>query len=174
MNTMIKALTSFFIVFGVLFTFNNHSSAQSFQKEDMIINAGIGIGSTYSWAGLNLPFGAGLEYGVSDLEVGSIGVGGDLGFISGSGLTITYIGAKGSYHFNELLEIEKDEVDIYGGLGLYYRHFNYSGSYSSFNSNGMFAAFHAGGRYYFSDNVGGYAEIGNNWGWLNAGIIFKL
>ena len=148
-------------------------SAQSFQKSDIVINAGIGVGSTYSWSGLSMPLGGGLEYGITNLEIGTIGVGGDLGFISGSGLTITYLGAKGSFHFNELLKTNNDDLDLYGGLGLYYRNFSYSGLASSFG-NDVFAAFHVGGRYYFSDNIGGYAELGNNWGWLNAGLVFRL
>lgn len=180
MNKLVKLVC---ILVGVFLATNINASAQTveadpelnnnFKKGDMVINAGIGLGSTYTWGGLSMPLGGGLEYGVTDLEVGSIGVGGDLGFISGSGLTITYIGAKGSYHFNEMLELENDDLDVYGGLGLYYRHFNYSGIGSSFGS-GVMAGFHVGSRYYFADNIGGYAELGNNWGWLNIGVVFKM
>lgn len=155
--------------------FSNFSAtAQSFQKGDAVINGGIGIGTTYGWGpGLGLPLGGGVEYGVTDFEVGSIGVGGDIGFVSGSGLTILYIGGKGTYHFNDLFEVENDDLDIYGGLGIYYRSLNYSGSNMTIGS-GMVAGFHAGTRYYFADDIGGYAEIGNNWAWLNLGVIFKL
>ena len=110
---MKKLLSIGCLVLGMILTINTHTSAQSFQESDIIVNAGIGLGSTYSWVGLSLPIGGGLEYGVKDLEVGSIGVGGDIGFISGGGLTITYLGAKGSYHFNELFELEDDNLDIY-------------------------------------------------------------
>lgn len=176
-----KKLTKYVcFLFGILLSVSLNASAQTtedvqyFQKGDMVINAGLGMGSTYSWAaGLNMPFGGGLEYGVTDLEVGSIGVGGDLGFISGSGLTITYIGAKGSYHFNEMLEVEDENLDLYGGLGIYYRNFSYDGI-GSFNNSGAYAGFHVGGRYYFADNIGGYAELGNNWGWLNLGVVYRL
>ena len=169
---MKKLILSTVLFFGLIFSNLSDAAAQSFQKDDLIINAGIGVGGTYSWAGLGLPLGGGVEYGVSDLEVGSIGVGGDLGFVSGSGLTITYIGGRASYHFNELFEVENEELDIYGGLGIYYSSFSYSGG-GSF-ANGMIASFHAGTRYYLSDNVGIYGELGNNWGWLNIGAIFKL
>lgn len=171
---MKKLLTYGCLILGMVFFSNSNTLAQSFQEGDAVINGGIGVGTTYSWgAGLGLPIGGGIEYGITDLDVGSIGVGGDVGVVSGSGLTILYIGGKGSYHFNDLFEVENDDLDIYGGLGIYYRNFNYSGSNSSFGS-GMVASFHAGTRYYFSDNIGGYAEIGNNWAWLNAGVIFKL
>src|SRR5690625_2012722 len=78
-----------------LFAFSPDSDAQtntSFQEGDLVLNAGIGLGYTFSWAagGLGLPLGAGVEYGVKD----AIGVGGDLGFVSGGGLTMFMIGAK--------------------------------------------------------------------------------
>lgn len=171
---MNKLITYGCLVLGLLFFSNFNASAQNFQEGDAVINGGIGVGSTYSWAaGLNLPIGAGVEYGVTDLDVGSIGVGGDIGMVSGSGLTILYIGGKGSYHFNELLEVENDDLDIYGGVGIYYRNFNYSGSNITFAS-GIIAGFHVGSRYYFADNIGGYAELGNNWAWFNIGVVFKL
>lgn len=169
---MKKLITTTILFTGLVFFSISTISAQSFQKDDVIINAGIGLGGTYSWSGLGLPLGGGVEFGVSDLDVGSIGVGGDIGFVSGSGLTITYIGGRASYHFNELFELENDDLDIYGGLGIYYRNFSYSGN-QTFGS-GMLASFHAGTRYYLSDNVGIYGELGNNWGWLNIGAIFKL
>lgn len=163
------------IFLGILFFMNYNAAAQSFQEGDAVINGGLGLGTTYSWgAGLGIPLGAGLEYGVSDLDVGSIGVGGDFGFISGSGVTIMYIGGKGSYHFNDLFEIENDDLDVYGGLGIYYRTFNWDSDIIGASSDDVVAGFHIGTRYYFADNIGGYAELGNNWAWLNVGIHVKL
>ncbi|TYP95149.1 hypothetical protein LX73_0444 [Fodinibius salinus] len=157
---------------------DNMATSYPFQEGDLVINAGIGLGATYSTfggGGLGLPLGAGAEYGVADLETGIIGVGGDFGFISGSGVSILYIGGKGSYHFNELLELGNDNLDLYGGLGLYYRNYSFSNSFVSSNvGSGMVAAFHLGARYYFSEQLGAYAELGNNWGWLNIGVAFKL
>lgn len=161
------------LLLTLMFGLNSTSSAQSFQEGNTVLNAGIGIGSTYSWSGLSLPLGAGFEYGVSDLETGTIGVGGDIGFVSGGNLTIFYLGAKGTYHFNELFEVENEDLDIYGGLGLYYRNFSFSGTGNTFAS-GLYAGFHAGTRYYVSDNFGIYGELGNNWGWLNIGVVYKL
>lgn len=157
-----------------LFIFSPDSKAQtntSFQEGDLVLNAGIGLGYTFSWAagGLGLPLGAGLEYGVKD----AIGVGGDFGFVSGGGVTMFMIGAKGSYHFNEVFNIEDNKWDVYGGLGLYYRSFSFSGVISSLGS-GIYPAFHAGARYYFSDNFGVHAELGNTVGWLRAGVAFKF
>jgi len=172
-NRMKKLIFTTFLCLGLIVLTNSAANAQTFQKGDVVVNAGIGLGTTYSWAGgLGLPIGAGLEYGVSNLDVGSIGVGGDFGYVSGSGLSILYIGGRGTYHFNELLDVDNDKLDVYGGLGIYYRSFNYNG-YGTF-SNGIIGSFDVGARYYFSDNIGGYAELSNNWGWLNVGVAIKI
>lgn len=172
MKNIIK-ITSLLV--GLLLTYSMSVQAQPFQEGDLVINGGIGVGTTYSWGAgsLGLPIGGGVEYGITDVEVGSIGVGGDFGFVSGNGLTITYIGGKGSYHFNELFELENEDVDLYGGLGIYYRSFSWDNNFGS-SADGMVAGFHLGGRYYFADNLGGYAELGNNWAWLNFGVVYKL
>lgn len=142
----------------------------AFQESDLVLNAGIGLGTTFTFAGsLGLPFGAGLEYGITD----AIGVGGFAGYASGGGLSVLYIGAKGSYHFNELLELDNDMLDLYAGLSIYYRNFSVSGINFGIGS-GIQPGFHLGGRYYFSETFGAYAELGNSFGWLTAGVVFKL
>ncbi len=171
------------IIFAATFVFatssiTNFAQAQDtggIQEGDLVINAGIGFGTTFSTFGANfgLPFGANVEYGITDLETGSIGLGGDFGISSGSGVTMTTFGARGSYYFNDLFDIENPDLDVYSGLGLYYRNFSISGTTSNWGT-GVYAAFHAGVRYYFSDNIGGFAELGNNWGWLNLGVAIKL
>lgn len=169
-----KLTIVFIFVFAGIFSQASH--AQSFQKDDWVIHAGLGLGNTFSYAGSGgLPVGAGVEYGITDLEKGAIGIGGDLGFVSMSGLNVLFIGAKGSYHFNDLFEIDDDSWDIYGGLGLYFRQFNWSGMGSTYSFNsGLYPAFHVGARYYFTESVGMYGELGNSWGWLNVGVAFKL
>ncbi|MBY5959977.1 hypothetical protein KUV50_17635 [Membranicola marinus] len=142
----------------------------SFQEGDVVINAGLGLGTTFAFTGsLGIPLGGGVEYGITD----AIGVGGEAGFASGGGLTVFYIGAKGSYHFNDLFNIEDEAWDVYGGLGLYYRSFNVSGINFGLGS-GITAGIHAGARYYFSDSFGVYAELGNSYAWLKAGVVLKL
>lgn len=168
---MKKLYLFIFAILG-LFMFSPEAEAQtntSFQEGDLALNAGIGVGSTFSFAGLGLPLGASLEYGVKD----AIGVGGEAGFVSGGGLTMFIIGAKGSYHFNEIFKIEDNSWDLYAGLGLYYRHFSYSGFTFNYGS-GIYPGFHAGARYYFSDSFGVHAELGNTYGWLKAGVTFKF
>lgn len=169
---------SIYTVFIALLAIGIHTNAhaQSFQEGDFALNAGIGLGTTFATYGASfgLPLGAGLEYGVADLETGTIGVGGDFGFISSSGVTVMTFGGRGSYYLTELFGIEDEKVDIYAGLGIYYRSFNVDGFGSVNWGSGVYPAFHAGGRYFFADNIGGFAELGNNWGWLNVGVTFKF
>jgi len=162
MKTIIK---SGLLIIAALFAFNTTATAQNgdleedqedseliFEEGDIVVNAGIGIAPTYSWANgsLGIPFGGGVEYGVTKLEDGVIGIGADFGIASGSDLTITYLGLEGSYHLRELVEIENENIDIYAGLGIYYRSFNYSGSNNFDFSTGGYGGYFAGTRYYFS------------------------
>ncbi|MDZ7771901.1 MAG: hypothetical protein U5K31_04065 [Balneolaceae bacterium] len=177
MNTFKKIITLSSLCLGlILFTMADATAQDGdfdppFSQGDVVINAGIGLGTTYSWGGgLGLPIGGGVEFGVADLETGTIGVGGSVGYVGGTGLSILYIGGKGSYHYP--FENSPD-LDVYGGLSLLYRNFSWDSSFIQ-SSSGLVVGFHLGGRYYFADNIGAYAELGNNWAWLNAGIVFKL
>lgn len=172
---MKKLLTVLILISGFVSLVPKDVSAQSFQEEDLVINAGIGFGTTFSTFNSNfgLPIGAGVEYAITSLDTGSIGIGGDIGFVSATGVTMTTFGARGSYYFTEVLELENPKLDTYAGLGLYYRNYSVSGSSVNWGS-GVYAAFHVGARYYFTEIIGGYAELGNNWGWLNIGVAIKI
>jgi len=168
--------TIFIVLIATLFNCVSalESKAQSFQEGDWVLSAGFGLGHTFSYVGSGgLPLGVGAEYGITNLNTGSIGIGGDLGYTSFNDYNVMTIGGRGSYHYSELVD---NKLDLYGGLGLYYRSFNWStgeGTSYSFGS-GVYAAFHVGARYYFTDNVAAYGELGNNWGWMNLGVAFKL
>jgi hypothetical protein len=151
---------------------SQHAHAQVYEKGDVIINAGIGLGTTFSFGpgGLGIPFGGGAEFAITDV----IGVGGEFGFLSGSGITVFYIGPKGYYHFNELLNIENEALDVYGGLALFYRNFSFSGFGGFGLGSGIVPGFHVGGRYYFSEKFGVMAELGNSYGWLKLGVCLKF
>jgi len=154
------------------------SQAQSFSEGDFVINAGIGLGTTfatYGAGGFGLPIGGGVEYGITDLETGSIGIGADIGYVGSDFVSVLTFGARGSYYLTEVFNIDNEKLDIYAGLGLYYRDYNIKGLGSAWDwGSGVYPAFHAGARYFFADNIGAYAELGNNWGWLNIGVTFKL
>jgi hypothetical protein len=142
------------------------------------INAGIGIG-TFGFSGTGgLPVTASYEHGFTDkISAGIYG-----GFIKRkwyNELTYNYkvIGARGSYHFNEILKIDDPKLDVYGGISIYYR--GYVVKYDSpvngkskATSGGVDFGFHAGGRYMFSKNAGVFAELGYGVSPLQLGASF--
>lgn len=131
-----------------------------------LLNVGIGLNSFYD---SGIPFGASFEVGVAE----NISAGVNFDYLSstyrGFGIKYTftalYFGARGSYHFNDLLQINADEWDIYGGLTIGYRSFSWK---DDFNNNGLgnsygsglYAGIYAGARYAFNDKIGAFTELG--------------
>lgn len=169
------------LLLGSFSLLSNAAFAQ-YAKGDKLLNVGIGVNSYYNGG---IPFGASFEVGVTD----EISVGGSLDYLShnyGSyfgtdyRFTAVYLGARGSYHFNELLNLKNDRIDIYAGLTLGYRSFTWSdSSYGTGLGNsygsGAFLGIYAAGRYYFSEKVGAFLEVGAV-GSTNAklGVTFKF
>jgi hypothetical protein len=147
------------------FSFLSNTVSAQYKKGDNLLNIGIGLNSYYSGG---VPFSAAYEFGATD----EISVGGGIDYLSYQyyqggtdySYTATYIGARGSYHFNKLLNLRNEAWDIYGGASLGYRSFSWKG-YSVTGAgdaygSGLFLGIHAGARYYFSKSVGGFMEIG--------------
>ena len=149
-------------------------NAQTFDKGITVIQAGLGLGST-----IGTPIGLGFEYGVSE----KIGIGGYAGYATqnyGFGFGADYkvtsilVGAKGNYHF-----FQSDSIDAYGGLLLGYN--IAKASWSDSNSDpipvsygGVVFGGSIGARYYFTENIAAFAELGYGLGYLNAGLAYKL
>lgn len=165
--------------YKILLFFLLVASTQSFaqmaiDKGTKFVNLGIGVGG---YGGI--VYGGGAVAVTGSFEAGvapSITVGGIASFRSFSGIGSYYsIGARGSYHFNELLNLTEDKLDLYAGLGLIYSGFSYKDSYLSNSSyGGVDLGLHIGGRYFFSNNVGGFAEVGYGVAPLQLGVTFKL
>lgn len=165
---------------GLSLLFATQSFAQ-YQKGDKLLNAGIGLNSYY---GGGLPIGGSLEFGVTDQI--SAGVSFDFatwGYNFGGykwRYTFLYPGVRGSYHVNELLNLNNDKLDLYGGLFLgyvissYSDNSGYTGSYYNAYGNTVRVGAHIGGRYYFNNNVGGFAELGYGVSALKVGVAFKF
>jgi hypothetical protein len=129
--------------------------------------ATVGIGVT----GWGIPIFGRIEFPVYD----NITVGGQLSFQTkgenfGSSSwrhTIFGLGARGSYHFNELAELD-DKWDLYAGLGLGYYFWNTklkdddlgTFDYSGSGNGGFSIGLHVGGRYFVNDNIGINLELG--------------
>ena len=137
-------------------------------KGTKFVNLGIGLGGGFYYSG-GIAFNAAADFGVAKI----ITVGGAAGYRSfGDGFGGYDLGARGSYHFNELLSTPEN-VDLYAGLGLTY--FAYTGAASSFyNSSFISVPIHLGGRYMFAEKTGVFAELGSSISVLKLGITFKL
>ncbi len=86
-------------------------------------------------------------------------------------------GGRGAVHYNFV-----DKLDTYGGLMLGYNKDSYSVSgagpnytIDSNNSNGGFIfSLFVGARYFFTESIGAYAELGYGISALELGVTFKL
>jgi hypothetical protein len=89
---------------------------------------------------------------------------GDFSFIA--------IGATANYHFN----VDNKKIDPFIGLGLgdlVASAPSVCGGACNYNS-GIYLIGRAGIRYFFSDNMAGYADVGSGYGVLHVGLTFKL
>jgi hypothetical protein len=162
---MKKLLTLTFVVTALLFS--SKVNAQAYKKGDKLLNATLAVGNTYGFG-----FGASFESGITE----NISVGGSFDYIKYSYLgfnegSLLYFGARGSYHAAEILKLTDDKFDPYVGLGLGY--VSWPGSYS-FGGSGIFFQGHLGVRYYFSEKLGGVAEVGAGASPLKIGVAFKF
>lgn len=180
MKNFFKSLCVIAIVCSATFA----SGQARYAKGDVLLNAGIGLG--YYFAG-GVPLLLSGEFAVNDV----ISVGPYLGYTSysynygffGNQYRYKYsffdLGVRGSYHFSELFEIRDERIDVYGGAFLGFVISSYSGDdfggdYSDPYAGGLRLGIHAGARYFFSEKVAGYGELGYGIAPLSLGLTFKL
>jgi hypothetical protein len=89
----------------------------AFSKPDKLLNIGIGVNSFYDGG---IPIGASFEKGVSN----NINVGVNADYLSFKFTAISF-GVRAYYHVNELLKIDNDKIDLYGGPTLDYRNISW-------------------------------------------------
>ncbi len=163
-----------FLLIGAVFIFNAQNANAQYQKGDKLLNVGIGLNSYYSGG---IPLTAALEVGVTE----DISAGGSISYLSyggNYGFNILYIGARGSYHVNKLLNLGNDKIDLYAGAGLGYRNYKWKDDFGfgyNTNNSGIYFGGFIGGRYYFNKNIAGLMELGAG-GHSNAtvGLTFKF
>lgn len=180
---------NFSILFVIAMLIGTQSFAQlAVDKGTKFLNAGIGLGGGYGYGGLGsyggfnrgIMLGASFEVGVyKNITVGGFADYRRLSFnglgVNDYGVNYIYFGARGSYHFNELLSLATDKADLYAGIGIGYLSANYDDAYfGGYNGGGVFLPIHIGGRYFFSEKVGGFAEVGSSSAPLKLGVTFKL
>lgn len=166
----------------------NTTSIRAYGKGDQLLNVGIGIGSPFFGSGYaaSLPVNPSVSFekGITN----EISVGGQLAYASskydlntaGANYSFKqnafYIGARGSYHFNELLELAP-KFDVYGGASLGYVIASVSDSdgFNGATGSGIGFGLFAGGKYYLSNHTALFTELGyQSLGLLNVGVAFKL
>lgn len=174
-----------FLIMGVLIT--TFSYAQQFQRGTTVVNAGIGLGTALGGLGKARPaISLSLDRGVWPVGgPGVISLGGYLGNTgykySSGGYTAKWnyfiVGARGAYHYNGFSSVPK--LDVYGGAMLGYNIVNYSSDgndvdiSNSYGSGIGFSGF-LGGRWFFTERIGAYAELGYGVSVLNAGVAIKF
>lgn len=174
-----------FILLAICVTIAAH--AQSFQNGTTVANVGIGLGTALGGLGTARPaISASLDKGIWDVGgPGVISLGGYVGNVgykyTNTGYTAKWnyivVGARGAYHYNGFAEVPK--LDVYGGVMLGYNIVSYSveGNDAGLNNNygsGLGFSGFLGGRWFFSESVGAYAELGYGVSVLNAGVTFKF
>jgi hypothetical protein len=175
------------------------SSSQAFHEGDKILGFGLGFGSSlggYTYGSSIPAISAFYEQG--NWTVGGPGVislGGYIGYKSFTydenpyynysfheKWNYTIIGIRSAYHYTGL---DSKDWDVYGGLMLSYNIVNYSytsnppnpaydnyytGSYGSY----LGLSLYIGGRYFVSEKVALYAELGYGVAYFNLGAALKL
>lgn len=147
-------------------------------KGTKFINLGIGVGG-YASAG-GIAFGGSADFGVAP----NITVGGQVAYRSfnygylayNDKINYLYFAVRGSYHFNQLINLSTDKADLYAGVGLGYENVSYSNNLYSGTSfgSGIFVPIHIGGRYFFNEKVGAFGELGTGIAPLLLGVTFKF
>lgn len=174
-----------FTLMAVIIAFT--AQAQQFQIGTTTVNAGIGLGTALGGLGKARPaISMSVDHGLWDIGgPGVISLGGyigntgykytDLGYTAKWNYTI--VGVRGAYHYNGFTEIP--ELDIYGGVMLSYNISKYTSDSSdtllgnSYGSGLGFTGF-VGGRWFFTNSIGAYAELGYGVSILNVGVTYKF
>ena len=157
----------------------------NFEVGTRIIGAGLGFGNTYGGLHGSQSPAISLHYeqGIWDIDgPGVISLGGYFAYKSYSydyivyslKLNHTLIGIRSAYHYNGL---NTTDWDVYGGVMLAYRISSVTDNdpYSEWNYNsGLVFSVYLGGRYYFSETVAGFAELGSGISVLSLGVAFQF
>lgn len=172
---MKKIHFSMLLVLGLLAGTQSYAQL-AVDKGTKFLNLGIGVGGYGYFTGSGLGLNVGLDVGI----IKNITVGGVVGYRTyGSGVNSFDIGPRGSYHFNELLNLSTDKADLYAGIGISYYRLSYGDTYlrsigvaNSYSQ--VYAPLHIGGRYFFTDKIGGFAELQSSLSTLKLGLTIKL
>lgn len=156
------------LALSVIFSLTSNLQAQNgaFANGDKLLNIGVGVNSAYQ---RGIPLGASFEVGITD----AISVGANVDYLSSNykfgssklNFTTIYLAARASYHFNNLLKIQNEKIDVYAGASVGYRIFSWSDNANNGLGNaygsGVYLGVHVGGKYYFTEKIGAFVEVGD-------------
>jgi len=172
------------MIFLTLVGFGWSAFAQSFNKGDNVLNVGVGLGTYINDKGISMtipPISVSFEYGVVNLldGKGGIGIGGyvsyllrksnDYSFNDNFNVGDFIIGPRGLFHYQLI-----DNLDTYAGLLLGYDIVSFSHKDAQLSASKFYAAFFVGGRYYLTNNIAVFGELGYGISPLQLGISYKF
>jgi len=181
---------SLFLTLAVCIIAGVSAQAQqpTFLKKDNVVSLGVGIGGNlYSgygyWSGVKrIPFvSLSVEHCIMDNlfdERSSLGVGGIFGYTSLRvpdvwRVSDMVIGARGALHYALV-----NKLDTYAGLTIGYNIHSWkwigTGHGETSGGSGLSYAIFAGARYYFTDAIAVFGELGFGYAILNLGVSFKF
>lgn len=193
---MKKTITTFFIAF--LFLLINKANAQTYEVGNNVLSLGVGLGSSLGYTNSTQSPALSIQFERGITELGSSGVlsiGGYFGvknykydysyfgYSFSQKWNYTLIGLRGAYHFTGL---DVDKVDLYGGvmLGYYILTYKYTDNDPThddnfYNSNQNFKStagfsLYGGARYFFTEKIGAFLELGYGISYLNLGLAIKF
>ena len=170
---------------GLLSSFN--LQAQTFKNGDMVGNLGLGFGwYSYGYGAKSFPaISFSLEKGVKELDFGTLAVGGIVGYKRATyawsssydfSWTDYIVAARGAIHA-DLFKVDK--LDTYGGIAVglrfeSYKYYDFNNKSVSTSTAHPLFAFFVGGRYYFTEKLAGFGELGYGLGYLTLGLSYKF
>jgi hypothetical protein len=186
-----KSLVLFFVVLGIfgavsVSALDFTSFSPSVNGSRALINAGVGFGSA-RYGSMSIPpltVTADIPAAIAGLP---FSFGGMAGFTQSRwnywgndylAYNVFVFGGRANYHFN----FEVDRLDVYAGLTLGWEIGRWSSSDNANNSwlnhygnySGFHFGFQAGARYFFTGNIGAFAEAGYGLSYIKAGLALKF
>jgi hypothetical protein len=129
-------------------------SGNSFSVGSNTLNAGVGFGGGY-----NVGLLASLDHGFMTAGPGTLSLGGVIGIAPDD---YTYVAARATYVPDIL---NTPEYNVYAAFQL---------GFQSIIVSDLYAALNIGGRYYFTKNLGAFAEIGVDIPFLKMGVSYNF
>ncbi|MEP7265560.1 MAG: hypothetical protein ABI772_13725 [Bacteroidota bacterium] len=184
------------IIFLLLVICSRSVYAQEFAVDQNVFAAGIGFGGSfgsYNYGSQTPAISLQYERGIWPIDgPGVISLGGYVGFKSYKyeqqysnfyykhKWSYTIIGLRSAYHYTGL---EVENLDVYGGLMLSYNIVKYKyttndgfdlGLYKGNYGSTVGLTVYVGGRYYLTDNIAGFMELGYGVSFVNLGLAFRF